>query len=79
MTTTLLSLILALALAPEPGALPTEAAEHNKRAMVFYDNGQIAPAFEAFHAAYASMPDARADRAGRENLLGSMRATRGRL
>jgi hypothetical protein len=43
--------------------------------MMFYDNGQLAPAFEAFHAAYASMPDARADRAGREGLLGSMRAT----
>ncbi len=75
MTAMLLSLVLALALAPEPTALSSEAAEHNKRAMVFYDNGQRAPAFEAFHAAYASMPDARADRAGREGLLGSMRAT----
>ena len=70
MTATLLSLVLALALAPEPTALSSEAAEHNKRAMVFYDNGQLAPAFEAFQAAYASMPDARADRAGREGLLG---------
>jgi hypothetical protein len=43
--------------------------------MMFYDSGQLAPAFEAFHAAYASMPDAQADRVGRENLLGSMRAT----
>lgn len=75
MTAMLLSLVLALTLAPEPTALSSEAAEHNKRAMVFYDNGQLAPAFEAFHAAYASMPDARADRAGREGLLGSMRAT----
>jgi hypothetical protein len=31
MTAMLLSLALALALAPEPSALPTEAAEHNKR------------------------------------------------
>ena len=69
----LISLVLALALAP--AALPPEATAHNKRAMMFYDNGQLAPAFEAFHAAYASMPDARADRAGRESLLGSMRAT----
>ncbi len=71
----LLSLVLALAIAPEPSALPSEADEHNKRAMMFYDNGQLAPAFEAFHAAYASMPDAQAHRAGRESLLGSMRAT----
>jgi len=71
----LLSLVLALALAPEPTVLSSEAAEHNKKAMMFYDNGQLAPAFEEFHAAYASMPDARADRAGRESLLGSMRAT----
>ncbi len=71
----LLSLVLALALAPEPTPLSSEAAEHNKRAMMFYDNGQLAPAFEAFHAAYASMPDAQADRAGRESLLGSMHAT----
>jgi len=69
----LLSLILALALGPS--TLPPEAAEHNKKAMVFYDNGQLAPAFAAFHDAYAAMPDARAERSGRENLLGSMRAT----
>jgi len=75
MTAMHLSLTLALALAQEPTVLSSEAAEHNKRAMVFYDDGQLAPAFEAFHAAYASMPDARADRAGREGLLGSMRAT----
>jgi len=74
-TAMLLSLVLALALAPEPTVLSSEAAEHNKKAMMFYDNGQLAPAFEEFHAAYASMPDARADRAGRESLLGSMRAT----
>ena len=71
----LLSIVLAMALAPEPTVLSSAAAEHNKKAMMFYDNGQLAPAFEEFHAAYRSMPDARADRAGRESLLGSMRAT----
>lgn len=73
----LLSLVLtfALAAAPRPTVLSSTATEHNKKALMFYDNGQLAPAFEEFHAAYASMPDARADRAGRESLLGSMRAT----
>lgn len=66
---------LALALALVPATLPPEAAEHNKKAMMFYDSGQLAPAFEEFHAAYASMPDAQAGRGGRESLLGSMRAT----
>ena len=71
----LLSLVLALVLAPEPTVLSADAAEHNRKAMVSYDDGQLAPAYEEFHAAYLSMPDARADRAGRESLLGSMRAT----
>ena len=71
----LLSLVLTLALAPEPNVLSAEAAEHNRKAMVFYDHGQLAPAFEEFHAAYRAMPDVQADRAGRESLLGSMRAT----
>jgi hypothetical protein len=76
-TTMNLSFVLALILAPapEPTVLPPTAAEHNDRAMVFYDSGQLALAFEEFHAAYTAMPDARADRAGRESLLGSMRAT----
>jgi hypothetical protein len=43
--------------------------------MRFYDAGQLAPAFDEFYAAYQAMPDARRDRAGREILLGSMRAT----
>lgn len=67
-----LVLLLALSLQPAPSALSPEAAEHNTKAMVFYDAGQYGPAFDEFYAAYASMPDARRDRAGREILLGSM-------
>ncbi len=64
-----------LVLAPAASVLSPMAAEHNARAMVFYDAGQLAPAVDEFHAAYRSMPDARRDRAGREQLLGSMRMT----
>ena len=60
-----LVLLVALALEPAPSALSPEAAEHNTKAMVFYDAGQYGPAFDEFYAAYASMPDARRDRAGR--------------
>ena len=70
-----LSLALALAGAPAPGDLSPEAAEHNAKAMRFYDAGQLAPAVDEFYAAYQSMPDARGSLAGREQLLGSMRAT----
>ena len=66
---------LAVALAPVPAALSPEAGEHNTKAMQFYDNRQLEPALEEFQAAYDSMPDPRRDRAGRELLLGSMRAT----
>ena len=69
-----LVLLFALALEPAPSALSPEAAEHNTKAMVFYDAGQLGPAFGEFYAAYTSMPDARRDRAGREILLGSMHA-----
>ena len=69
------SLILGLALAPTPSDLSPEAAEYNAKAMRFYDAGQLAPAVDEFHAAYQSMSDARRDLAGREQLLGSMRAT----
>ena len=69
------SLILVLALAPTPSDLSPEAAGYNAKAMRFYDAGQLAPAVDEFHAAYQSMPDARRDLAGREQLLGSMRAT----
>jgi len=65
---------LVLFLAPS-SVLSPEAAESNAKAMVFYDAGQLAPAVDEFHAAYPSMPDARRDHAGREHLLGSMRAT----
>lgn len=70
-----LFLSMSLALAPVPAALSAEAGEHNAKAMTFYDSGQLAPAFDEFQAAYDAMPDARDDRAGRELLLGSMRAT----
>lgn len=66
---------LAVALAPVPAALSSEAGEHNTKAMQYYDNRQFGPAFEEFQAAYNTMPDPRRDRAGRELLLGSMRAT----
>ena len=69
-----LVLLVALALEPAPSALSPEAAEHNTKAMVFYDASQLGPAFDEFHAAYTSMPDPRRDRAGREILLGSMHA-----
>jgi len=66
---------LFLALAPAPGVLSPEAAEYNARAMRFYDAGQVAPAVDEFYAAFQSMPDARRDLAGREQLAGAMRST----
>ena len=68
-----LALVLAVVVPPE--SLSPEAGEHNTQAMRHYDAGQWAPAVDEFYAAYQSMPDARRDRAGRELLLGSMRAT----
>lgn len=69
------SIALFLALISAPSDLSPEAAEHNAKAMRFYDAGQLAPAVDEFFAAYESMPDARRGLAGREQLLGSMRAT----
>ena len=66
---------LVLVLAPASSVLSPAAAELNAKAMVFYDAGQLAPAVDEFHAAYRSMPDARRDLAGREQLAGSMRST----
>jgi len=66
---------LFLALAPAASVLSPEAAEYNAKAMRFYDAGQLAPAVDEFYAAYQSMPDARRDLAGREQLVGSMRST----
>ena len=66
---------LFLVLAPAQGVLSPEAAEYNANAMRFYDAGQLAPAVDEFYAAYQSMPDARRDLAGREQLVGSMRST----
>ncbi|MBA3550574.1 MAG: hypothetical protein H0T76_29210 [Nannocystis sp.] len=68
-----LALVLAVVLPPD--SLSPAAGEHNTRAMRFYDAGQLAPAVDEFFAAYQAMPDARRDLAGRELLLGSMRAT----
>jgi hypothetical protein len=68
-------LALVLAIVVPPASLSPEAGEHNTQAMRHYDAGQWAPAVDEFYAAYQSMPDARRDRAGRELLLGSMRAT----
>lgn len=65
---------LFLVLAPVSDLTP-EAAEYNAEAMRFYDAGQLAPAVDEFYAGYQSMPDARRNLAGREQLLGSMRAT----
>ena len=70
----LFSFALFLALTPAPSDLSPEAAEHNAKAMQFYDAGQLAPAVDEFQAAYQSMPDARRDVTGREQMLGSMRA-----
>lgn len=67
-------LALLLFLADPPKSLSPEAAEHNTRAMQFYDAGQYAPAVDEFYAAYKVMPDPRLNREGRELLLGSMRA-----
>jgi len=69
------SVALFLALAPASSVLSPEAAEFNAKAMRFYDAGQLAPAVDEFYAAYQSMPDARRDLAGREQLVGSMRST----
>ncbi len=69
------SFALFLVLAPAQGVLSPEAAEYNANAMRFYDAGQLAPAVDEFYAAYQSMPDARRDLAGREQLVGSMRST----
>lgn len=66
---------LVVAVAPVPADLSPEAGEHNAKAMQFYDRRQFEPAFAEFQAAYNSMADPRRDRAGRELLLGSMRAT----
>jgi len=66
---------LFLALAPSSSVLSPEAAEYNAKAMRFYDAGQLAPAVDEFYAAFQSMPDARRDLAGREQLVGSMRST----
>jgi hypothetical protein len=69
------ALVLLLVLAPAQGVLSPEAAEYNAKAMRFYDAGQLALAVDEFYAAYQSMPDARRDLAGREQLVGSMRST----
>lgn len=68
-------LVLSLIVAPAPSSLSPEAAERNAKAMQLYDAGQLGAAVDEFFAAYRSMPNARRDRAGREQLLGSLRST----
>ena len=63
----LLSLTLILSL------LPPAADVHNERAMAFDEAGQLAEAADELAAAYAAMPDPRADLEGREQVLGSLR------
>lgn len=75
MTLMISLLALSLVLAPVPSNLSPEAGALNEKAMEFYDAGQLAPAVDQFLAAYQSMPNARRDRIGREQLLGSMRST----
>lgn len=53
--------------------MPPEAARHNDRARVLYEQGERAQALAELTAAYAAMPDVRADRAGRDAVLGSLR------
>lgn len=71
----LYSLAVFLFLPPAASVLSPEAAEHNVKAMQHYDAGQLASAVDEFYTAYQTMPDPRRDLAGREQLLGSMRAT----
>ncbi len=73
--TMLYPLAVLLFFAPAASVLSSEAAEYNAKAMQYYDAGQLASAVDEFYAAYQSMPDPRRDLAGREQLLGSMRAT----
>ncbi len=68
-------LAIFLFLAPAASVLSPEAAEHNAKAMQHYDAGQLSAAVDEFYTAYQTMPDPRRDLAGREQLLGSMRAT----
>lgn len=68
-------LAVILLLAPPPIVLTPTASEHNARAMLFYAEGRLDLAVEEFVAAYRAMPDVRRQRAGRETLMGALRAT----
>jgi len=74
----LLAFFLAAA-PPADSSLPPEADAHNKRAMVFYDEGRLVDALIGFRAAYDAMPDVRGDRIGRDQILDSMHFTLVRL
>ncbi|HEY0133505.1 MAG TPA: hypothetical protein VGB85_05480, partial [Nannocystis sp.] len=63
----LLALTLILSL------LPPAADVHNERAMALDEAGRLAEAADELAAAYAAMPDPRADLDGREQVLGSLR------
>lgn len=58
-----------------PSSLSPEAAAHNTEAMRLYDAGLYAPAVDYFYLAYQAMPDPRGSFAGRELMIGSLRAT----
>ncbi len=64
-------MITALALALT--LMPPAAASHHDQAMDHYQAGRHPEALVEFHAAYAALPDARADRADREQVLATIR------
>lgn len=53
-------------------ALPPDAALHHDRAIAHHEAGRLDEAIDEFVAAYAALPDPRADRDDREQLLGSL-------
>ena len=55
-------------------ALPPAAHAHNERAMDLDEAGRLDEAVVALEAAYAAMPDARADLEGREQILAALRS-----
>lgn len=67
--------LVLLLLSTPPSSLSPEAAAHNTEAMRLYDAGLYAPAVDYFYLAYQAMPDPRGNFAGRELMIGSLRAT----
>lgn len=78
-----LSILVALALGltggqaratPPVTSMPPEVAALNERGVALYEKGERQAAFDELARAYALMPDAKKDGAGRDVVLGSMRA-----